>query len=116
MVQNRNKLIDLFIGNVSNSIVHKILEMAIDNEEMCNRYEKELITSFEIAKRYREKINPTNIPFPDKDIIYIKSKIKNKVKAELLTRISKGYKNINLELIDEMIDDYLNEMNVAWKY
>jgi len=26
---------------------------------------------------------------------------------------AKGYKNINLELIDEMIDDYLNEMNVA---
>lgn len=113
MVQNRNKLIDLFIGNISNSIIHKILEIAVNNEEMFDRYEKELTTSFEIAKKYREKINPINPPFPNKDIKYIKNKIKNKVKAELLIRISKGYKNINLELIDEMIDESLKEMNVA---
>lgn len=116
MVQNRNKLIELFIGNLSNSIVHKILEIAIDNIELSNKYEKELTTSFEIAKRYREKINPINLPFPDKDINYIKTKIKNKIRVELSIRISKGYKNINLELIDEIIDKYLNDMNVIQKY
>ena len=113
MVQNRNKLIDLFIGNVSNSIIHNILEIAIDNEEISNKYEKELTTSFEIAKRYREKINPVKSHLPKKDIKYIKNKIKNKVRGELLIRISKGYKNINLELIDEMIDKYLSDMNVV---
>ena len=55
MTQNRNKLIDLFIGNISNSVVHEILEKAIDNEEISRRYEKELTTSLEIAKKYREK-------------------------------------------------------------
>ncbi len=40
MVQNRNKLIDLFIGNISNSIVHKILEKAIDNKEIASKYER----------------------------------------------------------------------------
>ena len=33
MSQNRNKLIILFIGNVSNAIVHEILEKAINNKE-----------------------------------------------------------------------------------
>ena len=45
MVQNRNKLIDLFIGNMSNSILHKILEKATEDIEMSNRYNKELTTS-----------------------------------------------------------------------
>lgn len=30
MPQNRNKLIELFIGNIVNAIVHDILEKAID--------------------------------------------------------------------------------------
>jgi hypothetical protein len=112
MTQNRNKLIDLFIGNISNSIVHEILEKAIANEEIADKYGKELTTSLEIAKSYREKINPINTFFPDKDLNYIKTKIKNKVRAELLIRVSKGYKNINLELVEEMIDKYLKNMNV----
>lgn len=32
MVQNKNKVISLFIGNLSNVILHKILEIAIDDE------------------------------------------------------------------------------------
>lgn len=43
---------------------------------------------------------------------YIKTKIRNKVKAELLMRISKGYKNINLDLVEEMIDKYLKDMKI----
>ena len=71
MAQNRNKLIDLFIGNISNSIVHKILEKAINDKELANRYNKELLSSLKIARRYREKINPVNAPLPDKDIEHI---------------------------------------------
>lgn len=112
MVQNRNKLINLFIGNISNSIIHDILERAIKNEEISNRYEKELTTSFEIAKKYRNKINPLNSIFPDKDIDYIKNKIRNKVKSELLIRISKGYKNIDLDLVEERIDKYLKDLKI----
>jgi len=112
MVQNRNKLIELFIGNITNSIIHKILENAINDKDISNRYEKELINSLEIAKKYREKINPRNTPFPQRDIIYIKTKIKNKVKLELSKRILKGYTNINLDLIDKTIDEFLKDTKI----
>jgi len=112
MTQNRNRLINLMVGNISNSIVHKILEMAINNEEISNRYNKELTTSLEIAKSYRERINPVNPPFPSKDIMYLKKRIRNKVRAELRMRISRGYKNINLDLIEEMIKNYLKDMKI----
>ena len=51
MVQNRNKLIDLFVGNISNSVIHKILEKAADNKELSDKYQKELLTSLNIAKK-----------------------------------------------------------------
>ena len=112
MVQNRNKLIELFIGNISNSVVHRILENAVAKQLMADKYRKELITSFELAKRYREKINPVNKSLSEKDALYIRNKIINKVKAELMTRISKGYKNINLNLIDGFIDTALKDTNI----
>ena len=112
MVQNRNKLIDLFIGNLSNSIVHEILEKAVNDEELSHRYNKELTTSFDIAKKYREKINPTNASLPDKDIEHIKNRITNKVGAELMVRISKGYEGIKLDLAEELIDNSLKDMGV----
>ena len=111
MVQNRRKLIDLFIGNISNSIIHEILEKAADNEELSNKYNKELTTSFSIAKKYREKINPINTSLPEKDIEHIKTKVTNKVGAELSLRISKGYENIELDLIGELVDGILKDMN-----
>ena len=52
--------------------------------------------------RYREKINPVNRSLPDKDVDYIKEKIMARVKSELITRISKGYDNIDLELIESL--------------
>ena len=112
MVQNRNKLIDLFIGNIANAIVHEILERAVTKELVADKYRKELTTSFEIAKRYREKINPARRPLPDKDAEYIKEKIIARVKAELMTRISKGYKNIDLSLIDELVDKALKDSKI----
>ena len=107
MAQNRNKLIELFIGNISNAIVHDILERAIRDEMVSSRYRKELITSFEIAKKYREKINPPDKPLSIKDSSYIRIKIMSKVKAELVLRISKGYKNIDLKLISKLVDEVL---------
>jgi len=50
MTQNRNKLIRLFISNLSNSIVHTILEQAINREEIADKYRKELNNSFDIKK------------------------------------------------------------------
>ena len=113
MVQNRNKLIELFIGNLSNAVIYEILELAVDKELMADKYRKELITSFEIAKRYREKINPINQSLPDKDAGYIRNKIINKVRAELMIRISKGYENIDLNLIEKLVDNALKNTDIA---
>lgn len=113
MAQNRKKLIDLFIGNISNSVVHKILEKAIDNDEIINKYIKEQNISLDIAKKYREKINPIRTLLLNKDAAYIRNKTVSKVKAELTLRISKGYKNINLDLAETVVDKALKDLNVV---
>jgi len=48
MTQNRNKLIELFIGNISNSIVHEVLERAVIEDFMADKYRKELIVSMDL--------------------------------------------------------------------
>lgn len=112
MVQNRNKLIDLFIGNIANCVIHKILEKAIEEEDIRKHYDKELLLSLKIAKKYREKINPINTSLPEKDIDYIKHKIMNKVSAELRMRISKGYLNIDIELVEPIVEEILNKTKI----
>ena len=112
MVQNRNKLIDLFIGNIANAIVHEILEKAIEKEEIADKYRKELELSWRIAKKYRERINPTNTRLPEKDYQYMKTKVTNKVRAELIVRISRGYGNINVGLVEEVVDKALKNIKV----
>src|SRR3989338_1882386 len=107
MVQNRNKLIELFIGNISNAIVHEILKIAVGKELVADKYRKEFETSFDVACRYREMINPANRSLPDRDIDYIRSKIINRAKAELTIRISKGYDNIDLSPVEILTDKAL---------
>jgi len=112
MVQNRNKLIDLFIGNLTNAILHRILEKAISQEEIATRYQKEMRISMEIAKVYREKINPAS-NFPLKDTLDIKERLIRRVKSELSIRISRGYKNLDLDSIELEVENALREMKVA---
>ena len=113
MVQNRNKLIELFIGNISNAIVHEILEKAIDDDNIRNHYNIELKVSVDKARSYREKINPANMVLPDKDIGYIKDKIIRKVKLELQLRASKGYENINFDLVEITVENILRDMGIT---
>ena len=113
MVQNRNKLIELLMGNISNAIVHEILEKAISSElEISIKYEKEIRNSFEIAKIYRDKISPTETPILDKEREAIRRKIKIIVSNEFNLRISKGYNGINLDLIDITINNKLKELKI----
>ena len=112
MVHNRKKLIDLFIGNISNAIVHDILEQAIQEEGLSSKYRKELTTSFEIAKKYREKINPVNSSFPEKDIVFVRKKILQKVRNEIELRISKGYTNLDVNVVEKFVDKILKELKV----
>lgn len=46
--------------------------------------------------------------------MYLKDKLKNRVKAELVSRINKGYKNINLDSIELEIDKALRELGMEW--
>ena len=82
MVHNRKKLIGLFIGNISNAILHKILEKAVEEDAIRKYYDKEFLNSLDIAKKYREKINPINRNLPGKDTGKIKKKVINKVRNE----------------------------------
>jgi hypothetical protein len=102
----------VFISNLANSVIHKILEKAINKPEIPERYNKEIKNSWEIAKRYREKINPANKSLSEKDTEEIKKKIINKVESELKIRIERGYENINLSLVEEFVEKSLNEMNI----
>lgn len=110
MALNRKKLIKLFIGNISNAVLHKILENAIEEEAIRKYYDKEFLNSFEIAKRYRDKINPVNNKLPESS--EIKELITKKVNNELKLRISKGYKNIDLSLVEPTTDNVLSELKV----
>ena len=105
-------MIDLLIGNLSNAIVHKILEESIEDEAVRKHYGRELLNSLEIAKRYREKINPIDEPFPEKDIVEIKNKIISKVNNELKLRISKGYENINLNAVEKTTNEMLKNNKI----
>ena len=109
---NRNKLIEVLISNLTNAVVHQILEKAIDKYEISERYNKEVKNSWEIAKKYREKINPVNESLPERDIEEIKKKVITKVKTELRLRIQRGYENINISLVEELVEKSLKELKV----
>lgn len=112
MGQNKNQIISILIGNLSNAIVHKILEKSIDKNELIGKYRNEAINSYNIAKRYREKINPVDNILSINDSEYIKEKLRTKVRNELNLRISKGYTNINLTLIDSEIENFFIELRI----
>lgn len=113
MVQNRNKLIDLLIGNLSNYIVHTILEKSINKPELTMKYQKESLNSLNIAMSYRGRLNPAGKPLIESDIEYIKNKIISRVRSELVLRISKGYQGIDLSLIEKEVDNILMSTNIA---
>lgn len=112
MVQNRNKFITLFIGNLSNAILHQILEQSINDDALTHRYHKESITSLALAKKYRAKIHPLQSSLPESDSTYVGQKILQKVNVELHLRISKGYRDIDLSLVEPSIDKALRESKI----
>src|SRR3989344_6848494 len=95
MPQNRKKMLDLFIGNISSAISHEILMISTENKELASHYKKERDNLITLSEKYRHNINPINKTLSDKDVEYIKSKVKNKIKSELSSRIKKGYRKIS---------------------
>jgi len=93
------------------------LEISLNTREqveLSKHYEKESTNFFEIAKRYREKLNPINNSLPQKDIDHIVQKIENKVRSELNLRISNGYQGIDLNLIHPMILNLLKSLRIIY--
>jgi hypothetical protein len=112
MSQNRNKLLQLLIGNLVNVIVHKVLEEAVKEDILRNHYDKESLVSFEVAKKYREKINPVQRELPENDINKIREEVLKRVDKELKLRVSKGYQGINLSLVKEILEKTLKELKI----
>ena len=112
MTQNRNKLLDLFVGNLSNAALHRVMEHSASDEELRKYYGKEALNSMKMAKNYREKINPIGTALPKDDGENVRRKVIERVKNKLNTRISKGYKNIKLDLVDKVVDELLLEMKI----
>ncbi len=112
MGQNRNKLIDLLIGNLSNAALHRILEQSVEDEALSKYYEKEILNSVKIARKYREKINPVMEALPGKDGKNIKNKVAERVNNKLKARIAEGYQNIDLESVKEVVEKLMSEMNI----
>ncbi len=113
MVQNRNKLLDLFVGNLSNAVLHTVMERSSSDEELRKYYGKEVLNSMEIAKNYREKINPIGTALPKNDGENVRRKVIERVKNGLNTRIAEGYENIKLELVEEVTDKILADLRVV---
>jgi len=111
MTQNRNKLLDLFEGNVANAVLHIILDKCNNDENIAKKYVEEWKISLEVARRYRRKINPAHTIFQKSEGEELKRSIISRVRAEVLFRISKGY-TIDSSLIDVSADDVLRELNV----
>lgn len=112
MNHNRNKLITLFIGNLANVVVHQVLENSVKEEILRKYYDKESLHSLEIAKRYRDQINPLQRALPDIDAGEIKAEVQKRARNELLLRISKGYRGIELDSIELVLEKLLKELNV----
>lgn len=112
MPQNRNKLIELFISNITTAIVHEILEQATKQEELLNRYRKEVFNSISISIKYRDQINPKYTSLPEKDIEYIKHKLTQKITQEIQHRITKGYENIDISLIPILVEKNLQKTKI----
>ena len=109
---NRNKMIVLFSSNLATAVLHRVLEKAAGNSDLIGKYQKEFKTSWEIAKDYRAKINPIDRTLSQEDREEIRTKTIGRVKSELKIRIEKGYKNIDLSLVEKEVDKALNEMIV----
>ncbi len=112
MSQNRSKLIQLLIGNIVNAIVHKVLEESVKEDILRKHYDKESLNSFQIAIKYREKINPIQRELPNKDINNIKEEVLKRVNKELKLRISKGYQGIDLNLAKKILEKSLKELKI----
>lgn len=102
----------LLIGNLANVVVHKVLEEATKEEILRKRYDKESLISYEVAKRYREQINPLQRCLSPEDAGQIRKEVIRRAYQELQVRISKGYREVNLALVEPVLQKLMKELRV----
>ncbi len=107
-MQNKSKLVEIFIGNIANAVVHQVLENAIKEENLRAYYGKEMQNSFSLAKRYRKKLNPVDKPLTESD--EIKEKIVKKAVQELSIRIKKGYTGLEVGSAHKIAEKLLKKL------
>jgi hypothetical protein len=111
-MQNKKKIIQHLIGNLSNAIVHKILENAIKDLFISQKYEKEILNSFEVAKSYRSKLNPVDKGINKLEFEKIKKEVSARVRNEIELRRDKGYKNLEGINIEKEVLDFMMKLNL----
>ena len=109
-MQNKSKLVRIFIGNIANAVVHEVLENAIEEQSLRSHYGTEMQNSFLLAKRYREKLNPADKPLPES--IEIREKIVKKATQELNIRIKKGFTGIDMDSTNKITEKLLKKLKV----
>ena len=102
----------LLIGNLTNVVVHRVLEKSVKEEILRNHYDKESLVSLEVAKRYRDQINPIERALPDIDVKEIEEGIMKRARSELQLRISRGYQRIQLDTIKAILKQVLQELKI----
>lgn len=110
MTQNRNKVLSLMTGSLSNAIVHSILELSCDETALKEKYKKEASDSFQIALKFRNRINPLFRLLPQRSLIEIR--VARRVEAELNNRIKRGYVGVDMTLVRTQIEEYFRELRI----
>ena len=111
MTQNRNKLLNHFIGHAVMTVVHRILAQATSDISLQEKYDKEIENSLSITLSYREKLNPAH-PFQTRESLDIRDQIIQRVHSELRRRINLGYKNLDVSKVENEVDAFLKEMKI----
>lgn len=84
----------------------------MENEILREHYDRESLSSFEVARRYREKINPVQRELPENDVDKIKEEVFKRAGKELRLRIDKGYEGVKLGLLGEILEKVLEELKI----
>ncbi len=115
MSQNRKKIINRLTGNLANAILHKVLGEAVQEDNLRAYYGNEFSTSFSLAVKYCEQLNPKTEPMLEKDVKEIREIIMKRVSLELDKRIKKGYQGIANANVEPIMDELLEKAMVKSK-
>jgi len=107
---NRNKLLKHLVGHLSTAITHRVLQEAIEEEDLRNYYGKEAAHALEKAIEYRNSINPSVLSTEEAN--ELKQRIIQNVRNELQKRQEKGYTGIDFSRIATVTEELLEKVRM----